>query len=430
MSVIMETKFAIISRLSADNPEMVFNQLMHHFNKENLLDWYWSLKGKAAVGIDGMTKEKYGENLEENLDTLLKKLKTMSYIPGPVKQILIPKEGRNGATRPLGIGNFEDKIVQKGVQKILESIYEPLFWNNSYGFRPKLGCHDAIKALRGHLYSQSVRNVIDLDLSNYFGTIDHDLLMAQLSNKIKDKRFLRYIRRMFKAGVLSNGELTVSDEGVPQGSICSPILANIYAHYALDDWFNRTVKINCRGRVEIFRYADDAVICCENAKDAERIRVALPKRLSKFKLKLNKDKTKTLVFNRFEKENSQSFDFLGFTFYLGLTKGGMVVPKLKSSGKKLRSKLSRVNEWCKENRNTVPLPELWGSFCRKLAGHVQYYGISFNHKTVQGFILKSVKMFFKWINRRSQRKSMTFEKFALFMLRFPPPKAKIYHRLF
>jgi hypothetical protein len=213
-----------------------------------------------------------------------------------------------------------NQAVTKGIDpdtKLKDTIYEPLFWISSYGFRPKLGCHDAIKALRGHLYSQSVRNVIDLDLSNYFGTIDHDLLMAQLSNKIQDKRFLRYIRRMFKAGVLSNGELTVSDEGVPQGSICSPILANIYAHYALDDWFNRTVKINCRGRVEIFRYADDAVICCGNAKDAERIRAALPKRLSKFKLKLNKDKTKTLVFNRFEKENSQSFDFLGFTFYLG-----------------------------------------------------------------------------------------------------------------
>ena len=426
----METKFAIISRLSAGNPEMVFNQLMHHFNKENLLDWYHSLKGKAAVGIDGMTKETYGENLEENLEALLKKLKAMSYIPGPVRQILIPKEGRTGATRPLGIGNFEDKIVQKGVQKILEAIYEPLFWSSSYGFRPKLGCHDAIKALRSHLYSQSVRKVIDLDLSNYFGTIDHELLMEQLFNKIQDKRFLRYLRRMFKAGILSNGELTVSDEGVPQGSVCSPILANIFAHYALDDWINRTAKKHCRGKDEIFRYADDAVICCENAKDAERIRVALPKRLSKFKLRLNEDKTKTIVFNRFEKENSKSFDFLGFTFYLGLTKNGMVVPKLKSCGKKLRSKLTKVNLWCKQNRNTYPLPELWKSFCRKLRGHAQYYGISFNYKAVQGFILKSVKIFFKWINRRSQRKSMTFEKFSLFLLKFPPPKAKIYHRLF
>lgn len=426
----METKFAIISRLSADNPEMVFNQLMHHFNKENLLSWYHSLKGKAAVGIDGMTKETYGKNLEENLEALLKKLKTMSYIPGPVRQILIPKEGSNGATRPLGIGNFEDKIVQKGVQKILEAIYEPLFWNSSFGFRPKLGCHDAIKALRSHLYSQSVRKVIDLDLSNYFGTIDHELLMEQLSNKIQDKRFLRYLRRMFKAGILSNGELTVSDEGVPQGSVCSPILANIFAHYALDDWFNMTVKNHCKGKVEIFRYADDAVICCENAKDAERIRAALPKRLSKFKLRLNKDKTKTIVFNRFEKENSKSFDFLGFTLYLGLTKNGMVVPKLKSCGKRLRSKLTKVNLWCKQNRNIYPLPELWKFFCRKLKGHAQYYGISFNYKAVQGFILKSVKIFFKWINRRSQRKSMTFEKFALFLLKFPPPNAKIYHRLF
>jgi group II intron reverse transcriptase/maturase len=267
----METKFTIISKLSASNPEMVFNQLMHHFNKENLLSWYHSLKGKAAVGIDGVTKEKYGENLDENLEVLLKKLKSMSYVPGPARQTLIPKEGSGGGTRPLGIGNFEDKIVQKGVQKILEAIYEPLFWNSSYGFRPKLGCHDALKALRKHLNSNSVRMVIDLDLSNYFGTIDHELLMEQLSNKIQDKRLLRYIRRMFKAGILSDGELTVSDEGVPQGSVCSPILANIYAHYALDEWVNGMVKGHCKGNVEIFRYADDAVICCEKAKDAEGI---------------------------------------------------------------------------------------------------------------------------------------------------------------
>jgi RNA-directed DNA polymerase len=402
----METKFTIISKLSASNPEMVFNQLMHHFNKENLLSWYRSLKGRAAVGIDGMTKEKYGENLEENLEILLEKLKSMSYVPGPARQTLIPKEGSGGGTRPLGIGNFEDKIVQKGVQKILEAIYEPLFWDSSYGFRPKLGCHDAIKALRKHLNSHSVRMVIDLDLSNYFGTIDHESLMEQLSKKIQDKRLLRYIRRMFKAGILSDGELTVSDEGVPQGSVCSPILANIYAHYALDEWVNGMVKGHCKGNVEIFRYADDAVICCENAKDAERIRATLPKRLAKYKLKLNEDKTKIIKFNRFEKENSRSFDFLGFTFYLGLTKRGIVVPKLKSSGKKLRNKLTKVNLWCKENRSDYPLLELWETFCRKLRGHVQYYGVSFNYKAVQGFIFKSVRI-------SSVR--LTFEQFQLDM---------------
>ncbi len=156
----------------------------------------------------------------------------------------------------------------------------------------------------------------------------------------------------------------------------------------------------------------------------------MPKRLSKFKLKLNKDKTKIIVFNRFEKENSKSFDFLGFTFYLGLTKRGMAVPKVKSCGKKLRNELTRVNLWCKENRSSMPLRELWKSFCRKLNGHVQYYGVSFNYKAVQGFIFKSVRIFFKWINRRSQKKSMTFDQFRLFLLKFPPPKTKIYHRLF
>ena len=190
------------------------------------------------------------------------------------------------------------------------------------------------------------------------------------------------------------------------------------------------VKNHCKGNVEIIRYADDVVICCEKANDADRIRAVLPKRLSKFKLKLNKDKTKMIVFNRFEKENSKSFDFLGFTFYLGLTKSGWVVPKVKSCGKKLRSKLTKVNQWCKENRSRLPLRELWKTFCRKLRGHVQYYSISFNYKAVQGFIFKSVRIFFKWINRRSQKKSMNFDQFKLFLLKFPPPKTKVYHKLF
>jgi len=272
--------------------------------------------------------------------------------------------------------------------------------------------------------------VIDLDMSNYFGTIDHEFLMELLSNKIQDQRFLRYIRRMFKAGILSEGELVVSDEGVPQGSICSLILANIYAHYALDEWFGKVVKSHCKSKVEMFRYADDVVICCATANDAERIKAVLPKRLAKYKLKLNEEKTKIVEFNRFARKTSSSFDFLGFTFYLGLTRRGVVVPKLKSSGKKLRIKLTRVNLWCKENRNKYPLLELWKTFCSKLRGHVQYYGVSFNYIAVRNFIVKSERMFLKWINRRSQKKSMNYDKFNLFLLKFPPPKSKICHKLF
>lgn len=409
---------------------MVFNQLMHHFNKGNLENWYQLLNRKAAVGIDGVTKEKYGENLQENLERLVRKMKSMSYLPGPVRQTLIPKEGKSGSTRPLGIGNFEDKIVQKGSQKVLEAIYDSLFLGCSYGFRANLGCHDAIKALRDYLCKNPVRMVIDLDLSNYFGTIDHELLMEILSDKIKDKRFLRYLRRMLKAGILSEGELKVSDEGVPQGSVCSPILANIYAHHVLDEWFEGTVKRYCKGKVELFRYADDVVICCENAKDAERINAALIKRLAKYKLKVNEEKTRLLNFNVFERANKTTFDFLGFTFYLGLTRRGKTIPKLKSSGKKIRAKLTKVKLWCKQNRSKSPLQELWRKFCSKLRGHIQYYSVSYNYRAVHNFVKRALNIFLKWLNRRSQKKSMNYDQFEGFMQRFPPPPVKICHALF
>lgn len=426
----MRTKLTRISKLSADNPEQKFAQLMHHFTLGNLESWYQMLNKKAAVGIDGITKEMYSENLQENLENLYHRMKTMSYVPGPARQTLIPKDGNPGVSRPLGIGNFEDKIVQKGVQKVIESIYEPLFLKSSFGFRPNLSCHDAIRALRSYLYSNPVRVVIDLDISNYFGTIDHGQLMELLSGKIKDKRFLRYIRRMFKAGILSEGELTVSDEGVPQGSVCSPVLANIYAHYVLDEWFEGTVKRYCRGKVELFRYADDAIICCEKPKDAERIKTAVIKRLAKYNLKLNSEKTKLVKFNVLERENRGSFDFLGFTFYLGRIRSGATVPKLKSSGKNLRAKLTKVNQWCKHNRNKAPLRELWKTFCSKLKGHIQYYSVSFNYRAVHKFVMRSQRIFLKWLNRRSQKKSMTINQFEQFKQRFLPPAIKICHALF
>ena len=426
----MTTKLARISQLSATNPKMTFNQLMHHFNRESLSHWYHMLKGKAACGIDGMNKQTYGDNLTGNLEDLLRMLKRMAYRPGPANLKLIPKPDKPNAFRPLGIGNFEDKIVQKGVQQVLEAIYEPLFKDCSYGFRPKRGCHNAIKALRTHLYDQPVRVVIDLDLCNFFGTIDHELLMSIVAEKVQDARLLRYLRRMLKAGILNDGELIVSDEGVPQGSVCSPILANIFAHYVLDSWFEDIVKHHCRGNVALFRYADDAVICCETARDAERIKAALVNRLSKYKLKLNEDKTHLVCFDRRNRRSSGAFDFLGFTFYLGLSRSGAVIPKLKSCSKRLRLKRKRINEWCRENRNKYPLRILWEKFCRKLRGHVHYYGVSFNGVAVNRFIKRAIYIFLKWLNRRSQRRSMDYDQFKQYMSAFPPPPARICHRLF
>jgi group II intron reverse transcriptase/maturase len=405
---------------------------MHHFNEASLLECYLRLDGKKAVGTDGITKEQYGEQLNDNLKDLLDRMKRMAYRPQPVLQVLIPKEGKANATRPLGISVFEDKIVQMMTQRILESIYEPQFLDCSFGFRPGRSCHDAIRALHKHLYRNEVQSIIDVDLENYFGSIDHDLLTEMLSSKIKDRRFIRYIQRLFKAGVLSEGELTISDEGVPQGSICSPILSNIFSHYVIDEWFKDVVKPHCRGEVALFRYCDDAVICCQYDSDRKRIVKALSQRLTKYKLKLNEEKTRIVDFSgpEYRGEKRETFDFLGFTFYWGQSRKGIPLPKLKSSGKRLSKKLKKVSEWAEKNRHRYKMMELWIRFRAKLRGHIQYYGVSFNIANVKMFLHQATRILFKWLNRRSQRRSFNWEKFRRFTELFPLPKAKICHALF
>jgi group II intron reverse transcriptase/maturase len=291
---------------------------MHHVNEESLKEIYNRLDGKKAVGIDGVTKEEYGKNLDENLRELLERTKRMAYRPAPVKEALIPKDGQPGKFRPLGISIFEDKLIQGAFQRILEAVYDPIFLECSHGFRPGRSCHTAIKSLRDYLYRNEVETVIDIDLKNFFGTIDHKILENMLREKIKDERFIRYIIRMFKAGVLSKDDLIVGEEGVPQGSICSPVLSNIFAHYVLDEWVETTIQPHCRGKVKLFRYADDAIICCEQEEDAKRISETLPKRLGKYNLILNAEKTKMIPFSRNKVKQGikqGSFDFLGFNHH-------------------------------------------------------------------------------------------------------------------
>ena len=295
----------------------------------------------------------------------------MAYIPGAVRQVLIPKEGKPGATRPLGISNFEDKIVQKMMQKVLESIYEPLFHPNSYGFRPGRSCHDAIGELHAYLSTHEVETVIDVDLANYFGSISHQEAIKVIRNKISDPRLIRYLMRMFKSGVLTDGDLTVSDEGVVQGSCCSPVIANIFANEVICKWFDKTVKAHCAGEVKLVIYADDLVICCQYQKDALRIKSALGKRLQKYGLKMKKE-----------------------------------------------------NDWARANRNKFSLSQLMKTAAAKVRGHVQYYGVSHNFNAVDSFVFKMVKILFKWLNRRSQRKSFNWEQFQEFLNRVNFPGAK------
>jgi RNA-directed DNA polymerase len=432
-SKLTETKLLRISKLSSEDPKMEFKWLMPHFNKGSLISCFNMLSGRKAVGIDGKTKEDYKTKLEENIENLINKMKQMAYRPAPVREVLIPKDGQKKKFRPLGISNFEDKIIQLMASKILNAIYEPIFQDFSYGFRPGRNCHMAVKDLSTYLYRNQCEVVIDVDLANFFGTINHNKLIQLLRLKIKDERFIRYIVRMLKAGVLSDGELRKTDEGSPQGSVVSPVLANIFAHYAIDIWFENTVKTNLKGKAAIFRYCDDMVICCEYQYDAGRIVKALNGRLERFSLKLNKDKTKVVPFKKrdFDKGIKQgAFDFLGFTYYIARSRKGGVTVKLKTSTKRLRTKLKNVKIWMKRYRHTAKLKDLWRKYCTKLTGHIQYYGVSYNYQMVHYFIQKATKIFYKWINRRSQRKSITWDKFNLFISKYPLPRIKIHHALF
>ena len=422
------TKLTKITQMSRQHPNSELRWLMPHYNVGSLRACFDALDGKKAVGADGIDKDEYREGLEERLTDLVERMKTLSYRPGPVREVLIPKEGRPGEVRPLGISNFEDKVVQMMTAKILGAIYEPTFRECSYGFRPGRGCHTAIKALGAFLHRHDCEVVIDIDLRNYFGTIDHEILVEMLRQRIRDETFIRYIVRMLKAGILSDGELQMTEEGSPQGNVASPILSNIYGHFVIDSWFEDVVKSHCIGRVELFRYCDDMVICCQLRTDADRIFKALEGRLAKAALSLNLDKTRLVSFDRkafCRGEQQDSFDFLGFTFYLARTKSGGVTAKLKTSRKRLKSKLGKVKLWLQRHRSRLRLLDLWKIFVKKLEGHVRYYGVSFNAPSVSEFIARARRMFFKWINRRSQKRSMNWRQFDLFMKRHPPPRARI-----
>jgi len=281
--------------------------------------------------------------------------------------------------------------------------------------------------------THAVETVIDVDLSNYFGSIRRHEVINIISKKIGDQKLIRYLVRMFKSGILTDGELTISEEGVVQGSVCSPVIANIFAHEVIDDWMENTVKAHCKGEVKMVRYADDIVICCQYNRDAERIKSALNNRLAKYGLKMNEDKTKLVKFSLSKQrqgEKQETFNFLGFTFYYAKSRRGSYLIKVKTIGKRFVSKLKKVNDWARAIRNKVPMKVIMKIAASKVRGHVQYYGISHNYLAVSDFLYHVKRILFKWLNRRSQRRSFNWEEFEKFLNRIKFPKAKICHKLF
>ena len=430
---VTNTKLKRITALSEQNKDAEFKWLMPHFNSEALKQCYYKLDGGRAVGIDGQTKEEYGKELDQNIESLTNKMKGMAYLPKPIRRVQIPKDTNKKEYRTLGISCFEDKIVQLRTKEILESIYEPIFLTSSYGFRPGKSCHNAVKDLKQYIDRNWINTVIDVDLKNFFDRIDHRKLLDLLSKKIKDRKFLRYISRMLKAGVMTGISEEEKEVGTTQGSVVSPVLANIFAHYVIDEWIESEIKGKIKGPIELFRYCDDIVICCPNKNVGNLILNKLEDRLELYKLQLNHEKTKMEWFSRSGMKNYNkkqgTFDFLGFTYYLQYVAPKLVAVGVKTNRKRFRSKLNKVKLWIKENRHKLRFKQLWDELCIKLKGHLQYYGVSNNHRSISAFFWQATKAFFFWINRRSQKKSINWEKFVKFRTRYPLPKIRTCHSL-
>ena len=427
----METKLLRIAELAKSDPKMQFTSLAHLLDKQSLVQCHIELPNKKATGINGTTKEQYSDNLEESIEDLVSRLKSKSYRPVPVRRMYIPKLNSN-KKRPLGIPEHEDKIVQKGITKILNSIYENDFLDCSFGFRPNRNCHDALKILNFYIEKRSVNYVVDVDIKGFFDNVDHRWMMEFLKLRITDPNLLRIIGRFLKGGYMEEGKKYKTDKGTPQGGVISPVLANVYLHYVLDLWFEKSVKKQCEGQAYIVRYADDFVCCFQFKNEAQEFFQSLKLRLKKFNLEIAEDKTKIIPFGRLAKKlgkhqgngKPETFDFLGFTHYCGNSKQGKFRVKRKSSRKKVQSKLKESKEWLKKNRNNN-IHMIMDRFKRSLIGYFNYYCITDNIPNVNIFKAKIENLIFKWLNRRSQRKSFKWDKFRLFLEKFPLPSPRI-----
>ncbi len=428
-------KLSLISGHARRDPDFQFTSLAHLLNVEYLRDCYESLNRNRAVGIDNVSWEEYGRNLDENLELLVSRLKRKKYKPIPARRVYIPKSERE--KRPLGISALENKIVERGITWILESIYEQDFLNCSYGFRPNRNCHQALKELNDLIMFQPVNHIVEADIKGFFDNVSHEKLMEFIRIRIKDTTLLNLIKKFLKAGYIDEGVLVKSDMGTPQGSILSPILANIFLHYVLDRWFETTVKSHVLGFCEIVRYADDFVCVVRYANDARRIERGLRNRFNKYGLELHATKSRNLSFGRFERENAKlqnrranTFDFLGFTHYCDWSRKGNFKVGRKTSRKKYSAKCKEMNEWLKAIRNQVKTKLWWKILIAKLRGHFQYYGVSENYDGIVRFYLFTIRMVHKWMNRRSQKRKMSWDRFIKYLEHYPLPKPGIVHSFY
>lgn len=403
-----------------------FFNLYTMLNEENLLDSWRYVKKNVAYGVDEVSAREFEQDLQSHVHTLVERLKRKGYRAKLVRRQYIPKG--KGKFRPLGIPATIDKLLQMAVARILNAIFEQDFLPYSFGYRPGIGAKNAIEELHYQLQYGWYGYVVEADIKGFFDHINHDWLIEMLSQRINDSPFLRLIRKWLKAGILdTDGKVIHPATGTPQGGIVSPILANVYLHYVLDLWFEKGIRPNCKGSVYLCRYTDDFVVLFQYKQDAERFYRELPKRLGKFDLELAQDKTRILGFSKFRMKENSRFDFLGFEFRWGYNRQRKPQIKKRTSRQKLHNSIVELTTWCREHRNN-PTWMIFRKMNTKLRGYYNYYGLIGNYESLKEFFYHVKRILFKWLNRRSERRSYNWNGFNELMNHFGLLRPRITQR--
>lgn len=401
--------------------------LAHLIDVSALVRAYRRSRWDAAVGGDGITKERYGHDLRANLRSLHGRLKTNRYRHQPILRVHIFKE--KGKTRPIGISTFEDKLVQDALREVLEAIYEQDFLDCSYGFRPGRSAHDALRTLDRSVHRGEVNWILEADIKSYFDSLDRTKLKELLGIRVADGSLMRLIGKCLHVGVLDGEEYSEPEIGTAQGSVLSPLLGNVYLHYVLDAWFEREVKPRLEGKATLIRYADDFVIGFEHEVDAQRVLALLTERMGHFGLTLHPEKTRLVPFRRPPAEHASgkgpgTFDFLGFTLFWGRTHSGRWCLRMKTRRARLARSIKAVAEWCRDHRH-LPVKRQHARLTSKLQGHFNYFGVNGNYHSLVVLAQAARRSWFKWLRRRSQRTHLTVERYQALLERFPLPRPKI-----
>jgi group II intron reverse transcriptase/maturase len=421
----ISTKLLQVIERAKRDPEVQFLSLAHLLDEEQLTRSYQRLRKGASAGVDGITKDEYGVDLAMKIADLHKRLRSKRWRHQQILRVHIPKE--KGTKRAISLSTVEDKIVQGALAEVLGAVYEPIFRDVSYGFRPGRSAHDALRALNQTIYKGEANWILEADIETFFDSIDRKMLMEILRERVADSSILRLIGKCLHGGSLAGTHTCEPPGGVTQGSALSPLLGNVYLHYVLDVWFERDVLPRLRGKAQLVRFADDFVISFEFEGDAKRVRQVLGQRLERFGLTLHPDKTRLIPFNRPRTPKGKgpaTFDFLGFTHYWGRAREGYWLPRVKTRTARLRRSISSIADWCRRHRH-LPVKEQHAALVKRTTGHLNYFAVNGNMRSLQQFLHGVRRVWHKWLNRRSQRSRLIWERYCDLLRDFPLPRASI-----